>query len=105
MLDDAAKTKINLQLEEYRTVSTEVHLYIQESFRCFMYAAILGAIYLGRGGAADEIHQYIPYGFVLLVLYYFSIYYLGICLSRYRAKLEKDLYLIRVLRPHRVLCL
>lgn len=92
MPDEVTNTKIKLLVEEYKTVSGELRLYVQETFRCIMYAAILVALFLGWGSdKVNNISEYMPFGFVLLVIYYLSIYYVSTCLSRYRADLEENI--------------
>lgn len=93
---------VNLQvlLQEYRTVSEEIRIYVQEMIKCFPYAAVLVALYLGWGiggdqnqanSIANKIREYMPYGFVLLSVYFLGLAYVRVGLSRYRAHLERTI--------------
>jgi cytochrome bd-type quinol oxidase subunit 2 len=89
--------KLQAALEEYKTVSAEFQQYTQEGMRCFAYAGILIALYLGLGITGDasqttalqmKVQEYVPYGFVLLLVYFLSMAYVREGLGRYRAHLE-----------------
>jgi len=84
--------KIQCLLEEYKVVSEELNMFIQEMLRCFLYGAILLSVYLGfdlgMGGAKSNVITYLPYGFIMLVIYFLCLSYLNIGLVRYRAKIE-----------------
>jgi len=91
---------LQVLLEEYRSVSEEIRIYLQEMIKCFPYAAIFIALYLGWGiegqgltssSLASKIKEYVPYGFVLLSVYFLSLAYIRVGLSRYRASLEKKI--------------
>jgi cobalamin synthase len=92
------KLKVQALLEEYKTVSTELKQYTQEAMRCFPYAGILVALYLGFGLSGDAsrvssiqatIQEYIPYGFVVLCAYFLAMVYVREGLVKYRSYLEE----------------
>jgi VIT1/CCC1 family predicted Fe2+/Mn2+ transporter len=90
---------IDILLEEYRTVSQEIQLYLNEIIRCFLYATVLVGIYLGWGIAdpngisqiTQKIANYIPYGFFILGIYFLSLSYIRLSLAGYRAILENKI--------------
>jgi hypothetical protein len=94
------KLKIEVLLEEFRTINGEAQLYTQETMKCFTYAAILIALYLGWGITGDstqansfmlKIQQYVPYGFVLLCVYFLVMAYIREGLMKYRGYLENKI--------------
>lgn len=100
MTSEDKKLELQILLEEYKTVSEELRIYVKEMIQCFPYAAILIAIYLGWGIAGDNnqaysianrIQEYVPYGFVLLSVYFLGLAYIRVGLSRYRAYLENKI--------------
>jgi len=94
------KLELQILLEEYKTVSEELRIYVKEMIQCFPFAAILIGIYLGWGVSGDNnqaysianrIQEYVPYGFVLLSVYFLGLAYIRVGLSRYRAYLENKI--------------
>jgi hypothetical protein len=97
-MSETEDNKFQAMLEEYKTVSTELQQYTQEAMRCFPYAGILVALYLGLGIAGDAvqvsklqstIQEYVPYGFVLLTIYFLAMVYVREGLVKYRSYLEE----------------
>lgn len=99
MKNNEKESKIKILLEEYKTVNEEIKFYLHESTRCFILGAILIAIYLGWGvgspdqasGFSRKIHDYGPYAFIVLIIYFLSILYIRLGLSQFRANLEKKI--------------
>jgi cytochrome bd-type quinol oxidase subunit 2 len=91
------KLKIQALLEEYKTVNNELQQYTQEAMKCVPYGTILVALYLGFGltGDANQIsnlqayaQEYIPYGFVIFVMYFLAMVYVRQGLVKYRSFIE-----------------
>lgn len=91
--------RCQILLEDYRTVNEEILLYTKEMIRCFVYGAVLVAIYLGwafgsqnqDNSFSNRISEYIPYGFILLSIYFLSLAYIKIGLSQYKKLLENKI--------------
>jgi len=94
--DKVSGLKGQILIETYKIVSTEILLYLKEIIRCFAYASILIALYLGLGieessKIVKEIRNYIPYGFFILTIYFLSLSYIRLSLTIYRVSLEKQI--------------
>jgi hypothetical protein len=80
-------------LESYKIVSTEIQLFLKEKIKCFLYAAILMALYLGVGIGKDaevlqKVSNYLPLGFIMLIAYFLILQYISMVLIQYRGSLE-----------------
>ena len=95
MPTNEADKRVDILLAEYRAVSQELTLYISELFRCVLYGAALAAAYIGIGLSSREelsqMQRYVPYAFVLLIVYFLAISTIRINLSGQRAALETAL--------------
>lgn len=85
--------RCQVYLEVYKIVSNEILLYVKEIIKCFSYLAVLIALYLGLGikedsTIANEIRNYIPYGCIILAIYFLSLSYIRLSLTMYRASIE-----------------
>lgn len=93
------KEKIDALIENYKVISEESQSYLTEMLRCFPYAAIVLAIALGFGGLTDltkgvkaeELVQYMPLALLGLIIYFFSLGFMYINATRYKAEIEKKI--------------
>lgn len=88
--------KNQVLLENYKIVSTEIYIYLKEKMRCFLYASILMALYFGVGIEKEaellqKLRSYIPFGFLILIVYYLGISYWCMALMQYRASIEQKI--------------
>jgi cytochrome bd-type quinol oxidase subunit 2 len=99
-MDDVEEKTLRFQalIEEYKNVSAELQQYTQEGMRSFPYAAVLIAVYLGWGLSGDPsqisrfettIRVFVPYGFVLLCVYFLAMVYVREGLVKYQGYVEE----------------
>lgn len=102
--------KIDILVEEYKRANSDMSIFLREILRTLLYGAILLALYLGIGldlgsnsnSQKQIFREYLPYGFVVLIVYFLSLQYMRISLSRYLAGIEKR---INAMLKDDVLCL
>ncbi|MBV4360498.1 hypothetical protein [Pinibacter aurantiacus] len=88
------KEKIDVLIENYKIVSGESKSYLTEMIRCFLYSAVVLAIAFGYGDHIEGLIKYMPLALLGLVTYFFSLGFMYINASRYKAQIEKKINVV-----------
>lgn len=91
--------RIDILLEAYKMINDEAKIYLNEIFKCFIYAAIIIGVFLGGeiglfGEENPKFREYIPFALVILIIYFLSLAYNYISILRYRGILERKINFI-----------
>lgn len=85
------KSKIDALIENYKIISEETKSYLTEMIRCFIYAAIILAVGFGYGEHFEKIVKYMPIALMGLFIYFFSLGFMYVNASRYKAQIENKI--------------